>query len=866
MVQGKASISKESIHAEGKAIIHWDTFNIDPKERISFTQSDPKMGILNRVTGGSPSHILGRLEANCPLYLINGKGVFIGQGAHVKTGGFIASTADISNESFLSQSGLAFHDLQEGEIVNLGTISCRKGDVTLIARSIKNGGMIEAPCGQVIFSTTELVLYPNEKKQVFIRPDTLDTQEGIENTGKIEGRSIRLETSSPYAHAINHTGTVKAFATRQENGSIFLIAHEGNIQVNGELNAPAGTIEVRAQNILVQSEGVLDTSSRSQGGLITLKGVQGVHVHEGARLFANSLSKGNGGEISIWSEKETLFAGEAEARGGPLKGDGGRIELSTPGENYRVTGKVDVEAKNGKSGEITFDPKFVIIQKDGTDSATGNTFSSDSAGAATISGSTLQSALNSGNVTIQANTDITFEDSVNATSGNGLTLQAGRSIEFAGELTLNGGNFAAVINDEGAISADRDSGIATFSMYGLGFPSSKLSTQGGNVTINVGTFGGTQEGEIFLSGGHIDAGGGNITLIGFGRLDGSDGASGITVSDYTQVKTSGAGTITFQGTGGNGVKGNHGVYLSDNTTLTQSENGRIYVSGVGGGDGSGSMNSGIVLAGGVESTGSGPIDLYGRATGGVNLNTGVCFISGGVAKVTDGQLTLNGEGKGTGDQNYGIRFESASSCSSSGTGSIKLIGSTSGGVNNNHGVILSNGFIESNNGAISIQGTGQGTGDYNYGFRLETMGAITSTGTASVNIQGNNQGGVMGNIGVSISSDPMAIESVNGNITITGSSLGTDSFNEGFRLDGGCICSTGTGAGAAAISITGTGSLYGTKMCPGVDIGGYLVQVTSIDGDITIHGIASADNDPYTVYPSDAVYTTGLGKITYIEN
>jgi len=238
----------------------------------------------------------------------------------------------------------------------------------------------------------------------------------------------------------------------------------------------------------------------------------------------------------------------------------------------------------------------------------------------------------------------------------------------------------------------------------------------------------------------------NSSYLPIGCIDGSDGASGITISDYSQIKTSGSGTITFQGKGGNGANDNHGIYLSDDTTLTQSENGRIHFLGTGGGDGSGSMNSGIIHAGAVESTGIGAIDLEGTATQGIDLNTGVCFVSGGSAKVLSGNLTLTGMGKGTGDQNYGIRFESASYCTSTGTGQIQFVGSTSDGKDNNHGVILSNGYIQSDSGAISIKGDGQGSGNYNYGVRLETMASVTSTDIATIGIQGNNLSGLMSNV------------------------------------------------------------------------------------------------------------------------
>ncbi|MCB1080221.1 MAG: filamentous hemagglutinin N-terminal domain-containing protein, partial [Chlamydiia bacterium] len=314
VIQGTATLSKNSstIEAHGKAIIQWDQFNIGPGESVSFTQSQPKMGVLNRITGGSLSTILGSLEANCPIYLINGKGVYIGGNAQINTAGFIASTADISNESFWGQKELAFHHLQEGEIVNLGAISSREGDVILIARSIKNRGRIYAPQGQVILTTTEMVIHPQEKRQIFIRPEK-GVEEGIDNSGLIEAQAIHLETGSPYAHAINHSGVMKTFSIQEEKGRIFLVAHQGDIAVNGELTAPSGTIELAAENISVLKEGALDTSEDYHAGCVTLKGLESIQVEKGAKFVTNSYLQGDGGEITLWSGEKLIFEGEAQS-------------------------------------------------------------------------------------------------------------------------------------------------------------------------------------------------------------------------------------------------------------------------------------------------------------------------------------------------------------------------------------------------------------------------------------------------------------------------------------------------------------------------------------------------------------------------
>src|SRR5580692_8590268 len=82
VMKGDASISTSSdsvqIQANGKAIVEWNQFDLAKHETAHFVQSQTKSAILNRVTGGKVSEILGSLQANCPIYLINPDGVYIG--------------------------------------------------------------------------------------------------------------------------------------------------------------------------------------------------------------------------------------------------------------------------------------------------------------------------------------------------------------------------------------------------------------------------------------------------------------------------------------------------------------------------------------------------------------------------------------------------------------------------------------------------------------------------------------------------------------------------------------------------------------------------------------------------------------------
>lgn len=839
----ESSVDALQIHANGKAIVEWDRFNIASHETVHFTQMQNRSAILNRVAFGSASEILGTLKADCPIYLVNPQGVFIGSTALIDTAGFLASTSDVSNDSFWQGQQLFFQELKEGEILNLGRVSATDGDVVFIARSVDNRGRIEAESGSAILVTHEIVLHPDTKRSVFIRvEEPIQETEGIQNSGTIQALAVELKTLSPYEKAIEHRGSIAALSTVESNGRIYLVADRGGCVIDAPLTAAAGVIDVAANTVHVTKQAVLNVSSEGEG---------------------------NGGNIQLTAERQLIFHGLAEARGGIQGGDGGTIHLSSKGLLDSRGFRVDASALKGRSGQLLFDPKFVAISPEGLDPAAGNTFGSNPSGSATISGLDLQTALDSASVVIQANTDIVFQDTVaTSTAGSSLTLQAGRSIQFDGELTLNAGDFTATINDSGASAPDRDSGVAGFQLSNL----ASIATQGGNIALDVGTFGDIQEGEIFINGATLDAGGGDLTITGIARQDGSDNAYGIFVGMDSLLQTTGAGTLSLSGTGGNGANRSAGVNLSGGQLQTDA--GLLTLIGHGGGDGTGIGAVGIYSAAQVGSIGNGAIVFQGFGGDGVHGNMGI-YLSGGQISTLDGDITLQGTGSGTGALNFGIRLESNAQCVSSGAGVLTLSGTSGQGKNNNHGVILAGSSLSANTGAISVTGIGRGSVDYNYGIRFESDSSCISTGTAPISLDGQNSFGRNGNAGVSIYTSGIAISSGYGDIQISGTSSGSAILNQGIRLESGQIVSTGTGSGAANMHLIGVGGM-GTNFCNGIAIQGFGgdaplfgTVVTSIDGNIVLEGTSGGSglgNQAFDIDPSSLIDTTGSGMIMYIEH
>src|SRR3954466_9255494 len=74
-----------------RAIIDWRSFGIGAADQVIFLQPSAQAATLNRVTGEQASVILGRLDANGQVLLINPNGIVFGGGAQVNVASLIAS-------------------------------------------------------------------------------------------------------------------------------------------------------------------------------------------------------------------------------------------------------------------------------------------------------------------------------------------------------------------------------------------------------------------------------------------------------------------------------------------------------------------------------------------------------------------------------------------------------------------------------------------------------------------------------------------------------------------------------------------------------------------------------------------------------
>jgi filamentous hemagglutinin family protein len=139
-----------TIHQNSQNLsLNWQSFNIATKEIVNFVQPSAAAIAVNRIFDTSATQILGQLNANGQVYLINPNGIIFGQGSQVNVGGLVASTLEVSDANLTSTSK-TFSGKGTGNIVNKGSlVAATGGYIALLANQVSNQGIISAQLGTV---------------------------------------------------------------------------------------------------------------------------------------------------------------------------------------------------------------------------------------------------------------------------------------------------------------------------------------------------------------------------------------------------------------------------------------------------------------------------------------------------------------------------------------------------------------------------------------------------------------------------------------------------------------------------------------------------------------------------------------------
>jgi filamentous hemagglutinin family protein len=390
-----------------RSIVNWQSFSIGSGATVAIQQPGATSANLNRVVGSGgaidPSLILGTLQSNGRVFLLNPSGIVFGAGAQVDVAGLVASTLRLSDADFLANR-LRFTDgAGAGSVSVLSQASINAaggGEVYLVGSSVTNSGVITSPKGEVILAAGNSVELVNPGTPN-LRVEITAPDNEARNLGSIVAEAGRVGIYAGLIHQ-GSGATVRAdSAVATEDGRIILKATKnttidagstisasgpsggqvtiqsgdttlvaGSVSATGSAGK-GGTVQVLGNLVGLIDDASIDVSGETGGGTALVggdfqgknPGVQNAfrtYFGPNATIKADAIGNGDGGTVVVWSDDATRAYGTISARGGSQSGDGGFVEVS--GKRWLdFQARVSTSAPNGRTGTLLLDPEDVCI-------------------------------------------------------------------------------------------------------------------------------------------------------------------------------------------------------------------------------------------------------------------------------------------------------------------------------------------------------------------------------------------------------------------------------------------------------------------------------------------------------------------------
>ena len=446
-------------------IINWQGFSIARDEVTRFIQQHGASAVLNRVTGGTPSDILGRLLSNGKVFLINRNGIVFGEHAIIDTAGFVASTLNISDADFLA-GRMAFAG-DGAALENHGYIRVRPGgEVMLIAPDVTHTGLIHADDGAVLLAAgRDIVIESLDFEHVRFRVQAPGDQ--VLNLGRIVTTG---GVAALFAGTLRHDGVIEANRVSRDSAGRVRLHAAGDAIVGGRVSATGqgtrgGDIAVTGARVALTAAGI-DASGDTGGGRVRIGGdyqgegrlprSQVTRLDEATRVKADARIAGDGGEIIVWSDGDTSTFASLSARGGPGGGNGGLVETS--GRRHLAFGPpADVSAPAGRGGTWLLDPEDIVIGtgeaesistalNSGSSVSVKTSDSGDGEGNISVDAAISKTAGDDASLSMDAHNRIDVNAPITSTVGKlDVNLKAGRAVHVKADVKTNGGHFSQVV-------------------------------------------------------------------------------------------------------------------------------------------------------------------------------------------------------------------------------------------------------------------------------------------------------------------------------------------------------------------------------------------------------------------------------------
>lgn len=323
--------------SRGSNLFHsFEQFNIGEQQTLFFNSTPGIVNILTRVTGGSPSEILGNLgvRGNANLFLINPNGIIFGENARLDlNGSFLASTAS----SIIFARGIQYSatNPQAASLLAVNTpIGLQYGGANSSIRLQK--ATLEVNPGQT------LALIGGE---VSIQGGYLTAPEGQLEVGSVADDG--LASLNPTAQ-----GWSLSYANVANFQNISITSFNNQSSVLDTRGDSGGTINLQGKQILLADTSQISstTDGAGTGGNIVVNASE-LFLLQGfdSLLTTATTNTGSGGDITVNTGKLVLEDGAAILTdSSSLVISPGNIRFATgKAGNLTVNASVSVELRNG---------------------------------------------------------------------------------------------------------------------------------------------------------------------------------------------------------------------------------------------------------------------------------------------------------------------------------------------------------------------------------------------------------------------------------------------------------------------------------------------------------------------------------------
>jgi len=332
VVGGQGSINQQGLNttinqASNRLAIDWQRFNVAENESVQFIQPGRDSVALNRIFDQNPSQILGRIDANGSIVLVNPRGVLFGNSATVNVGGLVASALDIKTHDFMNGDFLfSVVEDSDGVVVNRGLLNAATGgSITLLGKRVSNEGLISARLGKVnLAAGAEAVLTfdPAGFIGVEVTKAVLENELGIdsavlnEGTIRADGGQVLMTakvSKDLFSNAVNNKGIVQAGSIEKRHGAIFLNGLGGDVVNSGRLDASATDAGANGGDVTLSGDNVTHSgiirADAAQGdvGTIAIDSRGTTLLTENSETSASAIAAGKGGTITVLGQHVGLF-------------------------------------------------------------------------------------------------------------------------------------------------------------------------------------------------------------------------------------------------------------------------------------------------------------------------------------------------------------------------------------------------------------------------------------------------------------------------------------------------------------------------------------------------------------------------------